>query len=406
MLLIYYYSVNLLTELIFLENTEQFFAVAFNEDVSRCILSNPLKGAGEYRRIVIEKTGGKYRVEKYTEKQVFHSTLGRDEAYALAKSALGREFRQLNSWDSKREHMIRISSKGKPFYSHRAAAGEVEISSSHNREKNYILKEGTDIAPLRDMGVFTSDGRVVSSMQDKYRQINRFVEMVDDEVSKMKPGSELRVIDFGCGKSYLTFVLYYYFTHIKGLRVRMTGLDLKKDVIEKCSAAAEKYGYDGLNFELGDINGYTPDGDIDMVVTLHACDTATDYALYNAVKWNSKLIFSVPCCQHELNSQMKSKAFGILTRYGIVKERTAALMTDAVRANLLEACGYKTQLMEFVDLEHTPKNILIRAVRRQSGHADGRYLDEVKKLCGEFSLEPTLLRLLEADGFGKTITRI
>ena len=149
-----------------------------------------------------------------------------------------------------------------------------------------------------------------------------------------------------------------------------------------------------------------PDGDIDMVVTLHACDTATDYALYNAVKWNSKLIFSVPCCQHELNSQMKSEAFGILTRYGIVKERTAALMTDAVRANLLEACGYKTQLMEFVDLEHTPKNILIRAVRRQSGHADGRYLDEVKKLCGEFSLEPTLLRLLEADGLGKTITRI
>ncbi len=382
-------------------NTVEFVATAFSEDTDKCILSNPVKGASEYRRIVIERSGDKYRVEKYTVKQVFHSTLTYSDVLELVKSSVGKEFRQLNSWDEKREHMIRISSKGKPFYSHRAAAGAVQVKSTHNREKNYILKEGTDIAPLRDMGVFTADGRVVSSMQDKYRQINRFVEMIDDEVSKMKPKDELRVIDFGCGKSYLTFVLYYYFTRIKGMKVRMTGLDLKKDVIEKCSLAAEKYGYDGLNFELGDINGYNPDGDIDIVVTLHACDTATDYALYNAVKWNSKLIFSVPCCQHEFNSQIRSDSFGILTRYGIIKERTSALLTDAVRANLLEACGYKTQLLEFVDLEHTPKNILIRAVRRNSNHTDGKYLDEVKALMAEFNLKPTLLKLLEDNGIIK-----
>ena len=382
-------------------NTVQFVVTAFSEDVNRCILSNPVKGMSEYRRIVIERSGDKYRVQKYTEKQVFHSTLTYGDALEFVKSVVGKEFRQLNSWDQKREHMIRISSKGKPFYSHRAAAGAVQVNTAHNREKNYILKEGTDIAPLRDMGVFTADGRVVSSMQDKYRQINRFVEMIDDEVSKMKPKEEIRVIDFGCGKSYLTFVLYYYLTEIKGMKVRMTGLDLKKDVIEKCSTAAKKYGYDGLNFELGDINGYTPDGDIDMVVTLHACDTATDYALYNAVKWNSKLIFSVPCCQHELNSQVKSDSFGILTRYGIVKERTAALMTDAIRANLLETCGYKTQLLEFVDLEHTPKNILIRAVRRNSNRTDEKYLTEVKNLIAEFDLNPTFLKLLEDDGIIK-----
>ncbi len=384
-----------------MNNAVQFVAAAFNEDVSRCILSNPVKGAGEYRRIVIERSGNKYRVEKYTEKQVFHSTLERVEAVELVETAIAEKFRQLNSWDSKREHMIRISSKGKPFYSHKAAAGAVQVKTAHNREKNYILKEGADIAPLRDMGVFTAEGRVVSSMQDKYRQINRFIEMIDDEVSRLKVKDELRVIDFGCGKSYLTFVLYYYLTEIKGLKVRMTGLDLKKDVIEKCSAASRKYGYDGLNFELGDINGYTPDGEIDIVVTLHACDTATDYALYNAVKWNSKLIFSVPCCQHELNSQIKSDSFGVLTRYGIIKERTAALMTDAVRANLLEVCGYKTQLLEFVDLEHTPKNILIRAVRRNSNHVDGRYLIEVESLIKEFNLKPTLLKLLTADGIIK-----
>lgn len=381
-----------------MNNAVQFVAAAFNEDVNKCILSNPVKGVGEYRRIVIERSGNKYRVEKYTEKQVFHSTLERSAALEFVEKSITNEFRQLNSWDSKREHMIRVSAKGKPFYSHRAAVGAVQVKTAHNREKNYILKEGADIAPLRDMGVFTADGRVVSSMQDKYRQINRFVEMIDDEVSKVKPKDELRVIDFGCGKSYLTFILYYYLTEIKGLKVRMTGLDLKKDVIEKCSAAAKKYGYDGLSFELGDINGYTTDGDIDIVVTLHACDTATDYALYNAVKWNSKLIFSVPCCQHELNAQIKSDNFGVLTRYGIIKERTAALMTDAVRANLLEVCGYKTQLLEFVDLEHTPKNILIRAVRRNSNHTDKKYLAEVKSLIAEFNLDPTFLRLLETDG--------
>ena len=193
-------------------------------------------------------------------------------------------------------------------------------------------------------------------------------------------------------------MLYYYFTEILKKKVNITGLDLKADVIKKCNAAAEKYGYDRLHFELGDINGYKTDKNIDMVITLHAYDTATDYALYNAVSWNADYIFSVPCCQHELNAQIKSDGFGILTRYGILKERFAAIATDAIRANALEACGYKTQVLEFIDMEHTPKNLLIRAVRKGvSAESKARAKAEIQRLTEEFSLEPTLIRLLDGN---------
>lgn len=364
----------------------------------KLILSNPLRKDAQYRRIVVNRLGEGWQAEKYTEKQVFHENMRADELKAFLETAMRQEYRQLNAWDGEREHAVRVSKNGKASYMKKKTAQAPREKEGHNRKKHYILEEGRPIPPLVDMGIFTPEGKIVRTMYDKFRQINRFVELIDDEIGNLPRDRTLTVIDFGCGKSYLTFVLYYYLTQIRRLDVRIIGLDLKADVIEHCNRAAEKYGYDRLHFELGDINGYECPYPVAMVVSLHACDTATDYALYNAVRWDARLIFSVPCCQHELNSQMQGGGLSILTRYGIIKERTAALMTDAVRGNLLTASGYRTQLLEFVDLSHTPKNILIRAVKTNIPEKTRReVLREVDALKGQFGFRPTLDGLLRGE---------
>ena len=371
----------------------------------KIILSNVRKAAPEeessgrqYRKIVLNRLDTCWQAEKYTDRQVFHENLPEDKVEAYVQNALSAGFRQCSAWDGEWEQTIRIS-KGRKISSQRKRTAQApKEKREHNRKKHYILEEGTVIPPLQDMGIFTAEGKVVRSMYDKYRQINRFVELIDDEIDSLPKDHPVTVIDFGCGKSYLTFILYYYLVKVKGLDVWITGLDLKADVIERCNRAAETYGYEGLHFELGDINGYDCPYPVDMVISLHACDTATDYALYNSVRWKAKLIFSVPCCQHELNRQMKSENLSILTRYGIVQERTAALMTDAVRGNLLTACGYRTQLLEFVDLSHTPKNILIRAVRAViPGSVKQKARLEVEELKNTFGFRPTLDGLLFPD---------
>lgn len=364
----------------------------FQSEVERVVISNG-KGT-EYKKISISKRSRGYQAEKFTDKQVFHENISDGDVECYCRQCFAMGFKQLNAWTTNEEISIKVSKKDKVFLSRGKLKTPVKVNRDNNRKKNYYLEEGTIIPPLVDMGIFTSDGKIINSMYDKYRQINKFIQFIEEAIEKSGLKS-LNIVDFGCGKSYLTFVVYYYLTYIKKLDVSMTGLDLKEDVIEKCQATAEKYGYEKLSFKVGDVAVYESDKPVDMVITLHACDTATDYAIYHAIRWNTKIIISVPCCQHELNSQIKSDNFGILTRYGLLKERTSAIMTDAIRGNLLEYSGYKTQLLEFIDFTHTPKNLLIRAVKSNISkeHRD-KSLKEVKQLMEEFNLSPTLYRLL------------
>lgn len=367
-----------------------------NNGIKKAVISKPALKSNEYKKVTVEEKGKAFQIAKFTEKQVFHENVDSNKLSEKLYEIIQGNYRQVNAWSDDFEHMIMISKNGEFSYKKKAIKTTNTASQTHNRVKNYIIEEGTKVAPLVDMGIFTKEGKVVNSMYDKYKQINRFLEILDDEIDGIKKDT-LNVIDFGCGKSYLTFIVYYYLTQIKGIKANVIGLDLKKDVIKKCNESAKKYGYNGLRFEVGDINGFKAPFDVDMVLTLHACDTATDYALYNAVQWNAKMIFSVPCCQHELNSQIKTENYEILTRYGIIKERFSALCTDAIRGNMLEYRGYKTQLLEFVDLSHTPKNILIRAVKRPTtpNAVKEKAMAEIENLINEFNFKPTIYELLK-----------
>ena len=364
----------------------------------KIVLSNVADKEQRIQKVQIEKKEKHFQIAQYTDKQVFHKNVDEEELISFCIEELGVNFLQLNAWMLGGEASVKLTKKGKLLFSlkkadNSALADEVR---DNNRKKNYILEEDRVIEPLIDMGIFTKEGKIVSSMYDKFKQINRFIEIIDDELKK-KIITHLNIIDFGCGKSYLTFIVYYYLTEIKKIKVNMIGLDLKEDVIRKCNKAAKKYGYENLSFELGDINGYSAPFKVDMVITLHACDMATDFALYNAINWGANYIFSVPCCQHELNAEIKSETFSLMTRYGIIKERFSALVTDAIRGNLLEYMGYNVNLLEFVDLSHTPKNILIRAVKNPNKveNVKLRAMDEVKRMMEEFGLSQALYRMIE-----------
>jgi SAM-dependent methyltransferase len=262
----------------------------------------------------------------------------------------------------------------------------------HDRRKQYLLEEGTPVPFLVELGVMTPDGAVRKSRYDKFRQVNRFLELVDDVVPSLRSEGTLRVVDFGCGKSYLTFAIHHLLTELRGRRVEIVGLDLKEDVIATCSSFAERSRAAGLHFERGDIASYDAGDDVDLVVSLHACDTATDEALAQAVRWHADAILAVPCCQKEAYRQLESQLLAPLLRHGLAKERFASLVTDTLRAQLLELAGYRTQLVEFVPLEHTAKNVLIRAVKGARASADVRRAYE--DLRDSLGLDPALERLL------------
>lgn len=392
------------------QNIVSLFEKYIDQGLIQIIISNPARQE-ETTKIRLRPVSGKgrtfYQAEEFRGTRVFHTNYEREELLAALPDWFEGRFKQAELKCRNFQATVLLSKKGKTAISERklAVPGAVR-AAAHNREKEYIIREGMKVPFLSDLGVMTAEGKIVNSKYDKFRQINRFLEFIEDVLPDLKKRSakrengEIRIIDFGCGKSYLTFAVYYYLHELKGLNVRITGLDLKEDVIAHCNTLALKYGYDKLDFLTGDIASYSGDNAVDMVVTLHACDTATDYALHKAVIWDAAVILSVPCCQHELNRQIGCAALAPLLGYGLIKERTAALFTDALRARLLECCNYQTQILEFIDMEHTPKNILLRCLKRSHKMNE----EERKQKRGEYetcaaflNVNPMLKNLLFSE---------
>lgn len=344
-------------------------------------------------RPVILKNEIEYMVSEFVGRKVLHSNHSAADVKKKIIDYMTEDFKQaqINMTDAA---ATILSSKSKTLTCKYKKAGQLKAQRdlSHNRTKKYIIQEGKPVAFMIDLGVMGQDGKIIRTRYDKFRQINRFLEYIEDILPKLDKERELTIIDFGCGKSYLTFAMYYYLKELKGYNIRIIGLDLKADVIEHCNELRTRYGYDKLDFYVGDIATYKDVDKVDMVVTLHACDTATDYALAKAVKWGAEVILSVPCCQHEANRTIKSDILSPVMDYGILKERMAAIVTDAARAKLLTANGYDTQILEFIDMEHTPKNLLIRAVKSSKEDISAR--EKTKDMLEALNLELTIDKLI------------
>ena len=360
------------------------------------------RGCGDFIKIkvrpVMIRDSLYFQVSRYTDKQVFHENMTAEDALETLSGWILHDFRQAQIRMQDEMVTVLVSKKGKATVKSKKAACIETQNLEHNRKKQYIIEEGTAVPFMIDLGVMTESGKIIRTRYDKYRQINRFLEFIEDILPELPTDRTVHIIDFGCGKSYLTFAMYYYLKVLKHYDIRITGLNLKQKVIEDCQALADRYGYDGLQFLCGDIADYNGTDEVDMVVTLHACDTATDYALYKAVKWHASVILSVPCCQHELNRKMQCETLSGAFQYGLIKERTAALMTDAMRGQLLEMKGYKTQLLEFIDMEHTPKNILIRGVKSKGllpKAARKQQMENYQKCRDFFGAELTLEKLFK-----------
>lgn len=369
-----------------------------NSEFLLAVLSNPRQADGPTKvriRPVRHKDRQVYQFEAFCGTQVFHQNVEKEEACGKILEYM-ENFRQMQLETQSAAVSALVSKKGKVTVKKKLRARKkAPAETDHNRKKHYILEEGIPVPFLQDLGVMTAEGKIVHTKFDKFRQINRFLEFIQDVLPKLPREREIMILDFGCGKPYLTFAMYYYLHELQGLDVRILGLDLKEDVIRACNQLSQRYGYEKLRFLEGNIADYTGADEVDMVVTLHACDTATDFALAKAVGWKAKVILSVPCCQHELNGQMENELLRPILQYGLIKERLAALVTDGLRAQYLEREGYDVQVLEFIDMEHTPKNILLRAVRTGRKGENGAEI----RACEEFfHVSPTLGKLLDHKG--------
>ena len=369
-----------------------------NIDFISATLSNPRNKDAIQKvkvRPILKKDTLLFQLESFQNNQAFHENMEVEKACEKLLEHM-ENMKQMQLDTQGCSYSVLISKKGKVTIKSKLKKGDrKKINMSHDRKKKYVLEEGIPVPFLQDLGVMTQEGKIVHVKFDKFRQINRFLEFIEDILPELDKDRELTILDFGCGKSYLTFAMYYYLHELKSYDIRIIGLDLKKDVIRHCNELSEKYGYEKLKFLEGDIADYTGVNKVDMVVTLHACDTATDYALAKAIGWDAKVILSVPCCQHELNRQIKNEVLEPILKYGLLKERMAALITDGLRAEYLEREGYTAQILEFIDMEHTPKNILIRAVKNKKKKGQGD--DAIRRCEAALRVTPTLGRLL--DGY-------
>lgn len=387
---------------IIMEKVIEFINEHIDENLNQVILSNP-RNKEKISKLKIRpvkvKDSVRYQAERYVGTKVLHENLQKEDAVQTILDTLGKDFGQMELDTANLLGIVLVSKKGKVTLKikKKTAPETAQKVLDHNRRKHYILQEGIPVPFLVDLGVQTKEGKIIHAKYDKFKQINRFLEFVQDILPALPQDRKISILDFGCGKSYLTFALYYYLKILNHYQVDVVGLDLKEDVIDNCNRLKEKYGYDDLMFLKGDIKEYNDKEQVDMVVTLHACDTATDYALYKAITWNAKVILSVPCCQHELNKQIDSRLLQPVLKYGLLKERMSALLTDGIRANLLEKAGYETQILEFIDMEHTPKNILIRAVKKDGFRK--KIGTELNELTTAIHGELTLEKLLNSKGF-------
>ncbi|MEO4054969.1 SAM-dependent methyltransferase [Solibacillus sp. CAU 1738] len=348
----------------FQQMKEQFLALLQEQTLIYATISQPRQKSNELKRIKLKpiQLKGVYTIQiEYQYERILKHENVKLDAFAHHFDLLLEQFRQIHAQFTDQSIQIQLSKKNKVLWKSDKTQQQKQVNLSHNRKKQYLLDDATAYPFLIRLGVQTEDGKVKKQKYDKFKQINRFVEFIDDSLAHLPEDRQIRILDFGSGKSYLTFALYHYLKIEKGLDIRVTGLDLKKEVIEECNRIAQDLQYDDLQFLVGDINDYNEETSVDMVVTLHACDVATDMALARAVKWGAKVILSVPCCQHELNRQLNAPELDIMTQHGLIRERFAALATDSIRAQLLTLVGYETQILEFIDMENTPKNILIRA---------------------------------------------
>lgn len=382
-----------------MKEIQDLFRQTLNRELIQMTLSgtvDPVRAEKVKVRPVMIRDELLFQETLYRGTQVFHANFGRSEMAVRLEDYMGSLFRQVQISSDLLEATALVSRKGKVTIRRKQKQSAREQDKpardlSHDRSRQYILKEGEPVDFLVGLGVQTPDGRIVKAKYSKFRQINRYLEFIEDILSRLPRERTIHIIDFGCGKSYLTFAMYYYLHTLQGRDILVTGLDLKEDVIKNCNALAQKLGYDRLHFEQGDINSYQGADKVDMVVSLHACDKATDYALEKAVKWGAEVILAVPCCQHELNGQIQCDMLQPILKYGVIRERMAALITDALRADLLEQQGYDTQILEFIDMDHTPKNLMIRAVKGKGMRPRTASIDKVTEFL---QVNPALKELL------------